>query len=315
MISRDNRCVQAHHKLNHKQTNKRKKSRCQSRPTSGSKRRSPDEMALIRQAIYDTIANDPPMTVRQVFYQLVSQGVIDKNEAAYKNVVVRLLGVMRRRGDLPFDWIADSTRWMRKPRTYSSMESMLKRTAQTYRRSIWDNQETYVEVWLEKDALTGVLYKETEAWDVPLMVTRGYPSISFLHDAAEVIKLENKPAYLYYFGDHDPSGVHIPMKVEADLREFAPGVDLQFECVAVTPEQIEAWDLPTRPTKKSDSRSKNFVGESVEVDAIPPATLRQLVSKCIEQHIDSDLLDVTKLIEESERDSLRDFMQKWEDAC
>lgn len=274
-------------------------------------RRSKKEITMIRSEIYNTISADPPMTVRQVFYQLVSQGIIDKNEAEYKNTVVRLLGLMRREGQIPFGWIADSTRWMRKPNTHSSMESLLENTARTYRRSIWDNQSAYVEVWLEKEALAGVLYKETGAWDVPLMVTRGYPSISFIHSAAETIEYEDKPVFLYYFGDHDPSGVDIPRKVEADLRDFAPGVDLHFECVAVTPTQIEEWDLPTRPTKKSDSRSKNFVGESVEVDAIPPATLRQLVSDCIEQHVDTDQLEVTKLIEESERKSLRDFAQSW----
>ncbi len=115
----------------------------------------------------------------------------------------------------------------------------------------------------------------------------------------------------YYFGDHDPSGVDMPRKVEADLREFAPDTEIHFECVAVTPEQIEAWELPTRPTKKTDTRSKNFDGEGVEVDALPPAELRQLVSDCIARHIDADLLTETKRIEELERESLREFAQNW----
>lgn len=275
------------------------------------RRRSQADITVIREAIYDTIATDPPMTVRQVFYQLVSQGVIDKNEAEYKGTVVRLLGLMRREHEIPFGWIADSTRWMRKPDTFSSMESLLQDTARTYRRSVWDDQDAYVEIWLEKEALAGVLYKETEIWDVPLMVTRGYPSLSFLHGAAEAIEYEDKPVYLYYFGDHDPSGVDIPRKVEADLREFAPDTEIHFECVAVIPEQIDAWDLPTRPTKKTDSRSRNFEGESVEVDAIPPADLRQLVHDCIEQHIDPHALAETKRIEELEKESLREFAQNW----
>ena len=275
------------------------------------RRRSQADITVIREAIYDTIATDPPMTVRQVFYQLVSQGVIDKNEAEYKGTVVRLLGLMRREHEIPFGWIADSTRWMRKPDTFSSMESLLQDTARTYRRSVWDDQDAYVEIWLEKEALAGVLYKETEIWDVPLMVTRGYPSLSFIHGAAEAIEYEDKPVFLYYFGDHDPSGVDIPRKVETDLREFAPNAEIHFECVAVTPEQIVALDLPTRPTKKTDSRSRNFEGESVEVDAIPPADLRQLVHDCIEQHIDPHVLAETKRIEELEKESLREFAQNW----
>ena len=112
------------------------------------------------------------MTVRQVFYRLVSSGVIPKTEASYKNIVVRLLGIMRREGDLPFRWIADNTRWMRKPSTYSSLEHALDNTIATYRRALWDQQDSYVEIWLEKDALAGVLYDVTAEWDVPLMVTR-----------------------------------------------------------------------------------------------------------------------------------------------
>ena len=80
------------------------------------------------------------MTVRQVFYQLVSRGVIAKTEGEHRQTVVRLLTAMRRAGEMPFGWIGDNTRWMRKPRTYSSMQDMLALTAQTYRRALWDNQ-------------------------------------------------------------------------------------------------------------------------------------------------------------------------------
>ena len=136
--------------------------------------------------------------------------------------MVRLLGEMRRAHIIPFDWIADSTRWMRKPRTHSSLDEALRRTAETYRRSVWDDQDAYVEVWLEKDALAGVLYDVTSAWDVPLMVTRGYPSLSYLHSAAEALAAQDRPAFLFYFGDHDPSGLDITRAVEEGIREFAP---------------------------------------------------------------------------------------------
>ena len=242
------------------------------------------------------------MTVRQVFYQMVSLGAIDKTEREYKNAVDRLLNEMRRAKELPFGWITDSTRWMRKPATFSSLKLALKRTSEVYRRSLWDNQDAYVEIWLEKDALSGVLYGVTEEWDVPLMVTRGYSSLSFLHGAAEVIAKVDRPVFLYYFGDHDPSGEDIPRKTEADLREFAPGADITFERVAVTPEQISQMGLPTRPTKKTDSRSKGFKGESVEVDAIPPAVLRQLAQECITRHIDQQQLHATKIAEASEKE-------------
>jgi hypothetical protein len=272
-------------------------------------RRSKAGIERICAAMHDALAEENPMTVRQVFYRLVSTGVIAKTEKEYKSTVCRLLAIMRRNGEIPFGWIADATRWMRKPRTYSSLSSMLDQTARTYRRALWNDQDAYVEVWLEKDALAGVLIDVTAKWDVPLVVTRGYPSLSYLYDAAEALSAQVKPCFLYYLGDHDPSGVDIPRKVESDLRKFAPNAELAFERIAVTMEQVEQWDLQTRPTKTSDSRSKGFEGDSVEVDAIPPAELRNLVRACIEQHIDSKALRRTQTVEEAERATLQSVLE------
>ena len=261
-------------------------------------------MAAVREAIFRALAQDHPMTVRQVFYRLVSLRVIEKTEGEYQATVVRLLTAMRRKGDIPFGWIADNTRWMRKPQTYSSLDQALRTTARLYRRSVWDRQDDYVEVWLEKDALAGVVYEVTAEWDVPLMVTRGYPSLTFLYAAAEAIAAYEKPSYLYYFGDYDPSGLDISRAVNEGIQEFAPYAELYFQRVAVTPQQITDWNLPTRPTKASDSRSRTFQGESVEVDAIPPSDLRELVNRCIIRHVDFFALQALKVAEESERDLL-----------
>jgi hypothetical protein len=261
-------------------------------------------MEVIRRAIYEALNEDHPMTVRQLFYRLVSQAVIAKTEAEYKQTVVRLLSLMRREGVVPFGWVADSTRWMRKPKTFTGLEDMLEESQRTYRRDIWEDQDAYVEIWLEKDALAGVLYPITQRYHVPLMVTRGYPSLSYLYEAADAIQDQGKPAYLYYFGDYDPSGLDITRVVEKGIREFAPEAEIHFERLAVTERQIRLYDLPTRPTKTTDSRSKGFVGESVEVDAIPPATLREMVEECIVEHLDVRQLEATKETERLERETL-----------
>jgi len=276
------------------------------RPRSISRqRRTAAQMDDIRDAICKVLAADHPMTVRQTFYQLTPRGVIEKTEAEYKKTVVRLLTEMRRRHIIPFHWIADNTRWMRKPDTYDSMEQMLQVSQRTYRRSIWNDQPFYVEVWLEKDALAGLLYPETQKWDVPLMVIRGYSSVTFLHSAAEAIEAQGKPAFIYYVGDHDPSGRDITRAVEAGLKEFAPRSQIYVTRIAVTEEQIEFWKLPTRPTKSSDSRSRSFTGDSVEVDSIPPAMLRLLVQDAIEVHIDKAARERTLMIEQKERETMR----------
>jgi hypothetical protein len=267
-------------------------------------RRSRADIGRIKAAALDLLRDDHPMTIRQLFYRLVSLGTIAKTETEYKSTVGRLLCEMRRDGEVPFGWIADNTRWMRKPQTHSSLGGFLRRSAETYRRAVWDNQDAYVEVWLEKDALAGVLIDVTAPWDVPLMVTRGYASLSYLHSAAESIKAKGKPAFLYYFGDHDPSGLDITRSVEEGIREFAPGADLTFERVAVTPDQIQSLALPTRPTKTTDSRCKGFEGGSVEVDAIPPSELRRLVERRITDHIDTDSYDRLIAVEDAERETL-----------
>jgi hypothetical protein len=246
------------------------------------------------------------MTVRQLFYRAVSTGLVAKTESEYKNTVGRLLLKMRLEGQVPFGWVADNTRWQRKPRTWSDLEDFQEYASRVYRRSLWDDQDAYVEVWTEKDAIAGVLYEETGRWDTPLMVSRGFSSVTFLHEAAEAIQAQGKPAYLYYFGDHDPSGVMIDKVIERRLREFAPDAEIHFGRAAVTPHQIKDWELPTRPTKTAGNRhAKGFEGESVEVDAIPPDRLRQLVRHSIQRHIDKGKLDRTNEVEEAERKTLR----------
>jgi hypothetical protein len=155
-----------------------------------------------------------------------------------------------------------------------NVEEALKDTARLYRKDLWHNADAYVEVWLEKDALAGVVMEVTELYDVPLMVSRGYASLSFLHSAAEYLDRLDVPAFIYHLGDFDPSGVNAGEKIEQTLRELAPGAEIHFERLAVTPEQIGEWSLPTRPTKQRDSRSKGFGDISVELDAIEPDTLR-----------------------------------------
>jgi len=181
-----------------------------------------------------------------------------------------------------------------------------------YRKSIWHDQSDYVEIWMEKDALAGILYPTTSKWDVPLMVTRGYSSLSFLYESAEYINSLEKPTYIYCLGDYDPSGVDISLNIEKSLRRYAPGAEIYFERIAVTPDQISEWNLPTRPTKKTDSRSKNFKGESVELDAIPAKKLRELISECIEKHINSEILDRTMMAEHAEKQTLENILCTYE---
>jgi hypothetical protein len=260
-----------------------------------------------RGALAEIVRAMKPMTVRQVFYQATVRGLVEKSEAGYAKVQTDLT-VMRRASHLPYGWLTDSTRWQRKPRTFNSPQQALAETARFYRKDLWADAECYVEIWIEKDALAGVIWPITSLFDVPLMVARGYSSLSFLHGAAEAISELTVPAYIYHLGDFDPSGVNAGEKIEETLRELAPEAEICFERIAVTPQQIRRWDLPTRPTKASDTRSRGFGPISVDLDAIEPDRLRDLVRETIEQHLPVRQFEILKAAEESERAFILQFV-------
>ncbi len=139
----------------------------------------------------------------------------------------------------------------------------------------------------------------TDAWTVDLMVCRGYPSLSFLHEAAEDTKIAGKKLIIYYLGDLDPSGKDIPRTIRQRLTEF--GVDFDLIELAVTREQVTELGLPTRPTKKTDTRSQGFEGDSVELDAVPAAVLRKMVDDAIRRYLDPNQVEQIRTIEHEER--------------
>jgi hypothetical protein len=128
-----------------------------------------------RDALLEIIEAMRPMTVRQVFYQATVRGLVEKAETGYAKMQTDLT-LLRRAGELPYDWLADNTRWQRKPRSFDGVEEALQETARLYRKNLWANANAYVEIWLEKDALSGVILPVTADYDVPLMVARGYAS-------------------------------------------------------------------------------------------------------------------------------------------
>jgi hypothetical protein len=266
-------------------------------------RRTREDLLDIRDAIAAAVAADSPVTVRGVFYRVVAAGAVPKTEAGYRTVG-RLTLAMRREGALGYEEITDGTRWVIRPRTYDSVEDMLAEVRKTYRRDLWRAQPVEVHVYCEKDAITGVLEPVTREWDVPLAVARGYMSETFAYELGRAVAAARKPVIVYQFGDHDPSGIGAWEHAQRRVAEFAGGADVRFERLAVTPAQIAAWDLPTRPTKATDTRARSFEGESVEVDAIPASTLRDILAAAIEQHIDQRQLAVTRRVEESEREAL-----------
>lgn len=272
-------------------------------------RRTRTELDEVDDAIIAAVADEHPVTLRGVYYRVVSAGGVDKTELGYR-LIARQLLKLRRAGRVPYSWITDGTRWISKPTTWTDIDEMLADAAASYRRALWHDSDDEVQIFTEKDAISGVILPVTSKWDVPLGVLRGYCSESFAHSVAESIIASNSRragvTYVYQLGDHDPSGVDawrdFTEKVSAFVgrREDIAGW-VEFERLAVTEDQIRILSLPTRPTKRTDSRAGNFTGESVEVDAIPAPTLRELVEDAITEHIDPEKLRLTQIAERSER--------------
>jgi hypothetical protein len=135
-------------------------------------RRTKAELAEIDAAIYEIAEAEEPVTVRGLFYRVMSLGLVPKTEQGY-SVVQREVLKMRCRGELPYGWITDGSRLRLKPRTFSNAQAALENTAEMYRRALWTDQDTHVEIWAEKDAIRGVIYPVTAEYDVPLMIARG----------------------------------------------------------------------------------------------------------------------------------------------
>ncbi len=269
-------------------------------------RRTRTSTQRIQDAIFEAFQiNHPPMTVRQLYYAVAVREVVPKTQAGYRQVCYQLV-TLRERGILPYGWIADNTRWQIKPTTYTGLPSALETWHDAYRRDLWARQAAHVEIWVEKDALAGVIAPITRQYAVPLYVARGYSSKTFAYDAAEEIAQIAKPTYIYHFGDFDPSGVNAGEALQDELAKH--GAHVQFARMAVTLAQIEAYTLPTLPVNRRDPRAKTWKHPFVcELDALPATELRALVEQCITQHIDAAAWNAEQQAEQLEKATLADI--------
>lgn len=273
--------------------------------TSPKKARTPRAGSLpLRDAVVAVAADYERMSVRQLYYQLVGRGVVEKTEAAYKRVC-DYSAQLRLDGSLPYAKIADGSRSRRIVEQYGGLRQAMASAHEFYRRDYWLDQAVHVEVWCEKDALTGVILPTCQRYGVPYVATRGFPSITLRYESAKELEAIGKPATVFYFGDHDASGQQISANLEAELRRH--GADVDVVRTALNPVQVRDHALPTRPGKRSDSRHAAFAARfgdaSVELDALPPDVLTDLVEAAIVSVIDSDEWAAAMAVEELERDT------------
>ena len=260
------------------------------------------QMEERNQAILSFCESQQPCTVRGVYYNLTTQGLVAKTDNGYQQVA-RACKKLRLDGRLPWHWIVDNTRWMRKPRSYSSMESALENTASTYRRDFLTAYGLDIEIWLEKDALSGVFFDVTSKWDIPLMVSRGFASLTFLRSAAMSL---SHGAHIYIFSDYDFAGERLQQSIAEGLRDFSEK-EIHVSRAMLSRQQVIEWDLPTREPKANDRKSGYEF--CCELDAVPPNVMRSEIERCILQHTDLTALEDLRDIEAMERNSIRNVFQ------
>ena len=275
------------------------------------KARKPQQRSLaLREGIAAVVAEYETMTVRQLYYQMEMRGFVGKTDADYDKVQYHCLQ-MRRSGELPYNKIRDSSRERRATYQHHDMHEALTRMHLLYRRNYWQSQPVHVEVWCEKDALTSILTPVCQRYGITFAAMRGFDSESFTYESAQDLRALGKPARIYYFGDHDPSGWWIVGNLQDRLRTF--GADATVIHAAVRPQQIRDWQLPTRRAKRSDKRYKGFVEHfgselCTEVDAIEPDQLQRMAENLILRNIEWGEWERMKRVEALEQETLENVV-------
>lgn len=260
------------------------------------------------------------LTIRGLHYQLVSIGMTNTMRH-YKRVVSAMIEA-RWEGLIDFDVFSDNDREMIGETDYNKTDVPSRvDTAKwaigyymkNYQKNRWENQPYYPEVFIEKKALQGVFEKPCKHLDVALGACKGYPSLTFVNEAAERFKeakAEGKTPIILYFGDYDPSGEDIPRSIEANLIKL--GVEVEVRRFALMEEQVVEWGLPPAPVKAGDSRSAKWAGlGQVELDAVEPSKLQRLCEQAINSIFDEDLYEELMEQEEEERTEFREIVKKY----
>jgi hypothetical protein len=249
------------------------------------------------------------LTLRQIYYQFVSRGWLPNVQAEYK----RLGGILndaRMAGLVDWEAIEDRTRNLQRQSHWDNPTHLLKDAARQYNEDLWADQDYYVEVWIEKDALVGILDAVCPENDVPFFSCRGYTSQSEMWVAAmrlnRAMRVNNRVAVVIHLGDHDPSGVDMTRDIQDRLNTFStaafakpPKYDPEWEArpvavrrIALTIAQVNQYSPPPNPAKMTDSRVGRYIDEfgdeSWELDALEPRTLVDLIQSEIHNFRDPE---------------------------
>jgi hypothetical protein len=277
-----------------------------------------DRQAIIDQAnliCAEYAAQGFDLTLRQLYYQFVSRGLIANKMSEYKRLG-DIINDARLAGAMDWDYIVDRTRNLRDLAHWRSPQEILSAVAAQYRTERWARQPEMVEVWIEKDALIGVIAGVCEGADVPYFSCRGYVSQSEMWSAAQRhhgYQRRGQQPIIIHLGDHDPSGIDMSRDIQDRLALF--GATTEVIRIALTMDQVDQYQPPPNPAKITDSRAVGYIEEygpeSWELDALDPATLAALITGEIEAHRDDALWAESSTSMWNQRDLLSAVADRW----
>jgi hypothetical protein len=282
------------------------------------KRFSTESLALIERAnaiIADYQQQDLVLTLRQLFYRFVAADVIPNTEKSYKRLG-SIVNDARLAGLLDWAAIEDRGRNLNQPSQWDNPGAIIRAASDSYALDKWVGQRHRVECWVEKQALEAVIGQACEPLNCPYYACKGYVSQSEMWRAAlrltRYAKRGQKPVIIH-LGDHDPSGIDMTRDIQERLHIF--GVTLELRRIALNMDQVEQYRPPPNPAKITDSRCAGYIerfgDESWELDALEPATLRDLIKTEINRWLDRPLFDAIAAREAEERELLIRAADRW----
>lgn len=265
------------------------------------------------------------LSLRQLYYQLVAADLLPQiwadpatgstnNERAYKNLG-NLVSDARLAGLIDWDAIKDRGREMIQNPHWKNPRYFLESVIPQFAIRKWDDQPSYVEVMVEKQALEGVLEPVCDELDIPFTANKGYSSSSAMYECGKRFeeKLgDGKVCYIIYLGDHDPSGIDMTRDVEDRINMFANvRKDVAAQRVALNMDQVRRLRPPENPAKITDSRAASYIEKfgrsSWELDAIEPSALATLVRNAVFAIRDEELWDAAVKREDAMKADLSKF--------
>lgn len=259
------------------------------------------------------------LTLRQLYYQFVSRDWLPNTQQSYKRLG-SIVNDARLAGLIDWNHLEDRTRNLSKLAMWDSPEAIVDAVAQQYRTHLWDGQDWYVEVWVEKEALADVVSRPAERWFVPYFPCRGYVSQSEMWRAAQRLLAEEKngkQCLIIHLGDHDPSGIDMTRDIRDRLWTFGSSVEVKR--IALNMDQVSQYNPPPNPAKVTDSRAADYMDiygdESWELDALDPATLDALIEGEILEHLDRGRWDRDHEAMEDDRAILVAASENWRELA